>query len=286
MQLLNYNESRFPQLKNERVLRKSIRKLYYVHDGRNAWHSTWVQRYLDGCMHSSLSSAKKYAENLRVRGSVYYINEIPALLLESESLVLAVTQLNCTDVLVGYSSNAVTNEAASGKQKIENMRRNYLTRGSPIEGAFLSFEPDSHFWKNTPPPRDSVIRVLCEDSIRDFEPLGKGALGGHKSISCGSQYLLGWSSYEHKTQSDSLRRIMKERPRKSLTRRASGSSKAEAGTDGLNVACFAKELGLPTSLLLEQLQAAGISKKLESDSISEEDKAKLLDHLHQAHNAD
>jgi len=69
--------------------------------------------------------------------------------------------------------------------------------------------------------------------------------------------------------------------------RASGSPKGDTATaDGLNVAHFATALGLPTSLLLEQLQAAGISKKQESDSISEQDKTKLLDHLRQAHNAD
>jgi translation initiation factor IF-2 len=51
----------------------------------------------------------------------------------------------------------------------------------------------------------------------------------------------------------------------------------------LNVAEFATELGLPVALLLEQLQAAGISKKQESDPMSEKDKAKLLEHLRQAH---
>jgi translation initiation factor IF-2 len=51
----------------------------------------------------------------------------------------------------------------------------------------------------------------------------------------------------------------------------------------LNVAQFATELGLPVALLLEQLKAAGISKEQESDPVSEKDKAKLLDHLRQAH---
>jgi translation initiation factor IF-2 len=51
----------------------------------------------------------------------------------------------------------------------------------------------------------------------------------------------------------------------------------------LNVAQFATELGLPIALLLEQLKAAGISKEQESDPMSEKDKAKLLDHLRQAH---
>jgi translation initiation factor IF-2 len=53
-----------------------------------------------------------------------------------------------------------------------------------------------------------------------------------------------------------------------------------------NVAQFATELGLPVTLLLEQLKAAGIAKEQESDPISEKDKAKLLEHLRQAHGAE
>lgn len=54
----------------------------------------------------------------------------------------------------------------------------------------------------------------------------------------------------------------------------------------LNVTQFATELGLPVALLLEQLQAAGVSKEQDSDAISEKDKAQLLEHLRQAHGAD
>ncbi|MBI3479932.1 MAG: translation initiation factor IF-2 [Nitrosomonadales bacterium] len=54
----------------------------------------------------------------------------------------------------------------------------------------------------------------------------------------------------------------------------------------LNVAQFATELGLPVALLLEQLKAAGITKEQESDPMSEKDKAKLLEHLRQAHGAE
>ena len=54
----------------------------------------------------------------------------------------------------------------------------------------------------------------------------------------------------------------------------------------LNVTQFASELGLPVALLLEQLKAAGIAKEEESDPLTEKDKAKLLEHLRQAHGAD
>lgn len=53
----------------------------------------------------------------------------------------------------------------------------------------------------------------------------------------------------------------------------------------LNVAQFASELGLSVALLLEQLKASGVSKEQESDTISEKDKAQLLEHLRQAHGA-
>ncbi|OFZ67166.1 MAG: translation initiation factor IF-2 [Betaproteobacteria bacterium RBG_16_56_24] len=54
----------------------------------------------------------------------------------------------------------------------------------------------------------------------------------------------------------------------------------------LNVAQFAAELGLPVVLLLEQLKAAGIDKEEESSPLTEKDKAKLLEHLRQAHGAE
>ncbi|MBI4937232.1 MAG: translation initiation factor IF-2 N-terminal domain-containing protein, partial [Nitrosomonadales bacterium] len=51
----------------------------------------------------------------------------------------------------------------------------------------------------------------------------------------------------------------------------------------MNVAQFAGELGLPAGLLLEQLQAAGVAKQQETDLVSEQDKARLLEHLRSAH---
>jgi translation initiation factor IF-2 len=50
-----------------------------------------------------------------------------------------------------------------------------------------------------------------------------------------------------------------------------------------NVAQFAAELKMPAGLLLEQLQAAGVQKASEDDTLSETDKARLLDHLRKSH---
>lgn len=53
-----------------------------------------------------------------------------------------------------------------------------------------------------------------------------------------------------------------------------------------SVVQFATELGLPAALLVEQLQAAGVSRPLAEDTVlTEGDKARLLDYLRQSHGA-
>lgn len=51
----------------------------------------------------------------------------------------------------------------------------------------------------------------------------------------------------------------------------------------MNVTQFAKELGLPAALLLEQLRAAGVNKNQDDDLLSEQDKAQLLEYLRRSH---
>ncbi|HEX5478046.1 MAG TPA: translation initiation factor IF-2, partial [Burkholderiales bacterium] len=50
-----------------------------------------------------------------------------------------------------------------------------------------------------------------------------------------------------------------------------------------SVSQFASELKVPPSVLLEQLRAAGVEKKVASDSLTEQDKSRLLEYLRRAH---
>src|ERR1700741_4615122 len=50
-----------------------------------------------------------------------------------------------------------------------------------------------------------------------------------------------------------------------------------------SVAQFASELKVPPSVLLEQLRAAGVDKRQPDDSLSEQDKSRLLEYLRKAH---
>ena len=53
----------------------------------------------------------------------------------------------------------------------------------------------------------------------------------------------------------------------------------------MSVEQFANELGLSPAVLLEQLKAAGVKKTLAEDSLTEQDKARLLDYLRKTHGA-
>ncbi|MGE0875632.1 MAG: translation initiation factor IF-2 [Burkholderiales bacterium] len=50
-----------------------------------------------------------------------------------------------------------------------------------------------------------------------------------------------------------------------------------------SVAQFASELKVPPSVLLEQLRAAGVDKRVPEDSLTETDKSRLLDYLRRSH---
>ena len=48
---------------------------------------------------------------------------------------------------------------------------------------------------------------------------------------------------------------------------------------------FATELKMPSGALLEQLAAAGVAVKREGDTLTEQDKTRLLDYLRRQHGA-
>ena len=50
-----------------------------------------------------------------------------------------------------------------------------------------------------------------------------------------------------------------------------------------NVALFASELKVPPAVLLEQLRAAGVEKRVPEDSLTEQDKSRLLEYLRRVH---
>lgn len=198
-----------PDIKDPEELKlRGVRavKIYYCFYGRNAWHSTWVQKYYKDCMHSNLESAKRFAERNRVQGSVFYIKELPALLFDGGNYPVLVTQINERCPLREYSAKALREDVSIGSEKIEGYRNNYLTFGAPMNGVILSFEHDSRFWKTQQPLKNSVILLYTKTEFESVE-LKTTKLKAWKSSSLGKDYCLSWNPINSRVSQSSVLRL-------------------------------------------------------------------------------
>lgn len=203
--LLSYDENRFPDLTKTQITGIHSCALYFVTTGRNAWHSTWVQQYTNGCMHSSIASAKQYTEKLRTQGTVFTIKQQPSICLTTDSGTLFVTQINCSSPLSDYSHDALSPMPKDGTKLIKGAQDNYLVSGANTQGAILSFERSSRFWRTPPPPKNSVIIIATEIVHLKIEPLPTEKLKAWSSYSNGSGYLLGWRERENDIKPNAIK---------------------------------------------------------------------------------
>ncbi len=165
-------------------------KIYYVYYGRNAWNATWVTQYTNGCMHTSLESAKSFAERGRNQGNVFYINELPALLIKSNKGFLIVTEMNSQYPLDSYSHTYDVYESYYEYGPCETI----LTcaknvKLNVIEDSFRPFSDNGENYKS----RNSVITLGLERMGVLFEKFYKNKSQRYTSYSMGGDYRLGWS---------------------------------------------------------------------------------------------
>lgn len=168
-------------------------KIHYLVRGRNAWNSTWVQHYYSGCMATANSDVELDAEKRRENGSVWSITELPALAIDSESGTLVITQLNSQSPLAGYSAEAVSVNAPPGTQLVEGAKNRYLKPGTSIGLMALSFAHDSRFWKQKPPPDNSVILLYMPAATGRFELITDQLFNRRSQPSGGRQNSICWS---------------------------------------------------------------------------------------------
>lgn len=182
--------------------------IFYCFRGRNAWHSTWSTRYSENCMHPNFNSAQLVAEQGRQRGSVFYIELLPALMLKSRNLKFLITQINENKPLGQYSANALR-EWPDEDVKRADRRDNYLTFGASIRGALGSFAHNSRFWATRQPERDSII-VLYADDGQQFEPLSRTKSVKWASKSIGKYYYLNWKPVDSHVGNEAIQKLSKK----------------------------------------------------------------------------
>jgi hypothetical protein len=192
-------------LEQDTVQSVSSCKLYYAISGRNAWHSTWIQRYSNGCMHNCMRSAKDYCEKRRVQGTVFVIKELPALAIQTtKNGIILVTEINTISPLSRYSIDAVREDTATSSRRIEGYADSYVCVGGNALGARLSFMPGSRFWRVSPPPKDAVMVLNTKLPASQFSSIDTSGLKAWSSYSNGSNYLLGWRERKNDVSSDAV----------------------------------------------------------------------------------
>lgn len=190
-------------------------KVWYVHDGRNAWHRTWVERYTDGCLHLGLREAQLYCEGLRTRGSVFCIQERPSIRIETATGVLVVTEVSTKRPLACYSPVAVDSATPEDLAFFGVDGPAPLRIGESLTSLAMSFRTAAPFWREPLPKDDTIVLAWVQRSKlisiytrgdgqsevldrREPELLDNSPMYGYRSNSVGGNYLLAWNKRQSK----------------------------------------------------------------------------------------
>lgn len=158
--------------------------VYFVHDGRNAWHNTWVQRYEKGCISQTLDAATEYCEERRKNGSVFYIGELPAIVFNFYYGKLFVVQINTEKPFYGYMN--ISEECPS-------LQCPEIKIPSTINEVVSSADTLSGSWDPLPGDSMKVFCLWSFDPYSEVVPIPQRPLQKIKSKSYGTGYYLGWS---------------------------------------------------------------------------------------------
>lgn len=153
--------------------------VYFSYSGRNAWGGSWVERYAECRAFShTLEGAKSAVEERRVQGSTWWIRSLPALLFESPTLCLVVTEINTKAPLQFHA------DTSFGDRTIGGIGEQFTSR-----------------------KKDSVIRLLTLSGAR---LCSEGVPARWKSESYGGAYPLGWRRQgEYGVTSDPVKKIVR-----------------------------------------------------------------------------
>lgn len=167
--------------------------------GRNAWHGTWVRHWFHNShIFSDEESARRGAEPLRERGSVFYVNERPALLL---------TGLHSRVVVFdGFRDEPFHGFQGIGKHVATTSFGSYSTGvfpGSTMKEAVDAFQPGSSWWHQS--PGWEQVRFANVPADFSLSPVKASSYTRRSSFPQGSGSLLGWDTSETTIELESLR---------------------------------------------------------------------------------
>ncbi|HDM8054647.1 hypothetical protein [Vibrio harveyi] len=174
--------------------------IYYVSEGRNAWHSTYTRRFTTQCMHPTLESAQEYCESVRTQGTKFHIDVLPALVFYTSHRTLLVTEINTETPLARFDTGAFLSNS-----KVTESTKKTLKWRTTMSTLCDSFDPHTGSWELSSKHEHSVI-LLDGTSIK-FEIADSKHGRKYQSYSVGGNQSLGWSQFESQITRGGVRKI-------------------------------------------------------------------------------
>lgn len=181
-------------------------KIFYLFRGRNAWHSTWVTHYFDGCMHDQLPSTKGRAEQRRERGSVFTIREQPALVLQSRHGLVAITEINSACPLSHWIKK-YRNEKSGYRLNQDYCRLEAQSRPGCTTTAMIDAMSDVAIFPTQLPWRSKNFFILATPDPEALREDRRTRLKQWGSSSAGAYYYLDWNETSSHLSGKAVRRV-------------------------------------------------------------------------------
>ena len=170
--------------------------VYLLSTGRNAWWTTWVERYTGStALYSSIEEAKAAAEEQRVQGTVFLIEQVPALaFLSSRGLIIA-SEFGVSQPFAQIDLKRLSISLVIGTSMGE------LAIVTAVDSKFywLGERRTGHTYVQAFAPTDTALEIFPEE-LR-FQ--------SWKSHAQGSGYFLGWSEVSNNRTVDGLLNVVK-----------------------------------------------------------------------------
>ncbi|MFM0378491.1 hypothetical protein PQQ72_15905 [Paraburkholderia strydomiana] len=168
---------------------------YLLHDGRNAWHSTWSQHYLSPVSSRTLQEAKNKAEQNRKSGSVFYIRQSPVLTVEAGPFRLMVYEVNSNNPFTAFDADPRQNDVGDSGQRKPPL---VLAEHETLTSIARKLSAEGGFWRSGWSVRKNLIFEFGSGldiggtGVLRAESLPESPLKAWKSSSQGAGYYLSW----------------------------------------------------------------------------------------------
>jgi hypothetical protein len=192
------------QLREDQIVSAHSVTATLLYRGRNAWHSTWVQHYIrQADLFPSIDDAKAGAERLRSPGNVFYIKEVPALVLVGirQSLILVDPNSDtCFERFSGFRKEIVVTSFGNFAEG--------LYAGCPLKDAHNTVIDFQRNWKLGKSGEKLILTGVLESGFPAKEI--KTEFSGFSSESHGGKYMLGWNRMSNRYSPERLNSLVSE----------------------------------------------------------------------------